>query len=190
MLKQNFSNRRTFHQERAQAIVEFAIALPVLLMMLIGIFEVGRMVFIYAAVNNASREAARYASAVGLNDSGKHKYNHCWAIRDIAKRSAFFARITNANIGIYYDHGPTDAIYTDGHGPDNQTERDLLLECDHLLQTEEDPDVTTATVTSGDRVIVTITAAYSPIVRLIPISSRTFESTSARTILGIFELDN
>jgi hypothetical protein len=128
---------------------------------------------------------------VGLNDSGRHKYNHCWAIRDIAKRSAFFARITNANIGIYYDHGPNDAIYPDGHGPDDQTELDLLLECDHTVQTEEDPQVNTlTTIDSGDRVIVSITAAYTPIVRLIPISARTFQSTSARTILGIFELDN
>src|SRR5512138_3653877 len=76
---------------RAQAIVEFAIVLPILLMMLVGILEVGRLIFIYAAVNNASREAVRYASAVGLNNAGTvDKYNDCAGIREMARRSAFF----------------------------------------------------------------------------------------------------
>ena len=33
---------------RAQAIVEFAIALPILMALLVGILEVGRMLFIYS----------------------------------------------------------------------------------------------------------------------------------------------
>jgi Flp pilus assembly protein TadG len=184
MLKQNSVNKRPFRHERAQAIVEFAIALPVLLMMLIGIFEVGRMVFIYAAVNNASREAARYASAYGKGDAPNQyvKYKDCASIRRVARNSAFFARVTNANIKIYYDGGPT--AYPDGLGPNSTAEWASLTQC--TATTGEDGAVN---VESGDRVIVTVTAVYSPIVRLIPLRSRTFESTSARTILGIFELD-
>jgi len=63
---------------RAQAIVEFAITLPILMALLVGILEVGRMVFIYSAVNNASREASRYASAVGLDtdpDDGNNLFH-------------------------------------------------------------------------------------------------------------------
>lgn len=184
MLIHNSSHKRPFRRERAQAIVEFAIALPVLLMLLIGIFEVGRMIFIYAAVNNASREAARYASAYGKGDNNLLKYKDCESIRSMAKRSAFFARITDANIDIRYDTGPTDSRYTDGFGPNTAAERSLLTQCDQSTG-EDNIDADT-----GDRVIVTITAAYTPIVRLIPISARTFESSSARTILGVLELDN
>src|ERR1043165_3232610 len=56
--------------EGAQAIVEFALVLPILMVMLVGIFEVGRLLFIYTAVTNASREAARFGSALGYDDDG------------------------------------------------------------------------------------------------------------------------
>jgi Flp pilus assembly protein TadG len=46
--------------------VEFALALPLLLLLIFGILEVGRMVFTYSSVVNASREAVRYGSATGL----------------------------------------------------------------------------------------------------------------------------
>src|SRR6266508_4193456 len=85
------SQRPRYLNQNAQAIAEFAIVLPILLMLLVGILEVGRMIFMYAAVNNASREAVRYASAVGLNSAGTVvKYNDCDGIRDRATRSAFF----------------------------------------------------------------------------------------------------
>lgn len=95
------SQKHNLIKERAQAIVEFAIALPVLMMRLVGILEVGRMVFIYVAVNNASREAARYASAVGLADGGVYnKYQYCTGIREVTKQSAFIVPLTDAEISI------------------------------------------------------------------------------------------
>jgi len=72
LMKRSFRKQNSFGYH-GQAIVEFAIALPILLALLVGILEVGRMLFIYAAVTNASREAVRYASAVGLDDSGSYK---------------------------------------------------------------------------------------------------------------------
>jgi len=50
---------------RAQAIVEFAIVLPILMMLLVGILEVGRMIYTYAVVTNASRDAARSPDRLG-----------------------------------------------------------------------------------------------------------------------------
>ena len=50
---------------RAQAMVEFAIALPVLLLLLFGILETGRFLFIYSSIVTASRQAARYGAATG-----------------------------------------------------------------------------------------------------------------------------
>ena len=47
----------------AQAMVEFAIALPVLLLLLYGILEAGRLLFLYSTVVTASRYAVCYGSA-------------------------------------------------------------------------------------------------------------------------------
>ena len=78
MIKQKGLMRTKSYARRAQAIVEFAIVLPILLVVLIGIFEVARYVFIYSAVTNASRNASRYASAVGYEETGTYlKHREC-----------------------------------------------------------------------------------------------------------------
>ena len=46
---------------RGVAAVEFAVVLPVLLLFLLGIVEVGRLVMVAQLATNGSREAARYA---------------------------------------------------------------------------------------------------------------------------------
>lgn len=51
-----------FGTRRGQSLVEMAIALPVLVIMLLGVFEVGRALRTYMIVANASREAARFAA--------------------------------------------------------------------------------------------------------------------------------
>ena len=51
--------------------VEFAIALPVLLLLLYGILEAGRLLFVYSTVVTASRQAARYGATTGENGSGE-----------------------------------------------------------------------------------------------------------------------
>lgn len=48
-------------QERGQTMVEFALILPVFVLLLIGLFDVGRAVFAFNTVNNAAREGARLA---------------------------------------------------------------------------------------------------------------------------------
>src|SRR5215213_10325045 len=153
---------------RAQAIVEFALVLPILMMLLVGILEVGRMLYTYAAVNNASREAARYGSALGRDSAytgDPYKYKNCEGIRDSATRSAYFTPLT---ITIAYDTGPGSSS---------------TVNCTAL--TGED---STVTVSSGDRVLVTVSATYSPLVTLVPLGNHTFTSFSARTILGFIEV--
>ncbi|MEN4041110.1 MAG: pilus assembly protein, partial [Anaerolineaceae bacterium] len=48
--------------KRGQGMVEFALAIPVLLLILFGIIEMGRLMFYYSSVATASREAARYGA--------------------------------------------------------------------------------------------------------------------------------
>ena len=153
-----------------QAIVEFAIALPILMALLVGILEVGRMIFIYSAVTNASREAVRYASAVGLDDSGNYnKYQYCDGIRSIARRSAYFLTLADSDIAIAYDNGPGQTPFDTCSG-------------------SVDTGVVVNLGTEPDRVVVEVTANYSPMLNLLPIGPRTIISESARTFLGIFNM--
>ena len=50
---------------RGQALVEFALVLPVLTLLLAGFWDLGRVVLANDALNHAAREAARYAIVHG-----------------------------------------------------------------------------------------------------------------------------
>jgi Flp pilus assembly protein TadG len=49
------------HRSRGQALVEFALVLPIALLVLFGVFDVGRLVFVYTGLTNGAREGARMA---------------------------------------------------------------------------------------------------------------------------------
>ena len=54
---------------RGNAVVEFALVLPILLLVLFGITELGRMIMTTNVLNTASREGARLASVSPMSDS-------------------------------------------------------------------------------------------------------------------------
>lgn len=54
---------------KGQALVEFALVAPVFFLLLFAIIEGGRFIFFYQALNNATREGARYAIVHGSNSS-------------------------------------------------------------------------------------------------------------------------
>jgi len=58
------SLHKKIHNEKGASSVEFAIILPVLILILFGIFEFGRAYLDYLAITHAAREGARLA-AVG-----------------------------------------------------------------------------------------------------------------------------
>jgi Flp pilus assembly protein TadG len=166
IVKKYVSKYKEARALRAQAIVEFALALPILLMLLIGIFEFGRMVFVYSAVTNASREAVRFASAFGFGDATYHRqYQYCSAIRQVAKRHAFLMNLQDTDITIEYDHGPGTSVFDTC--PSGVTS-----------------DQTIIVKTGQDRVKVTVIANYTPMTKFFPIGNRIFTSSSSRTILG------
>ena len=57
--------RRPRGRERGQALMEFAIVLPVFMLMLLGITDVGRAIWATTSLNAAAREGARYAIVHG-----------------------------------------------------------------------------------------------------------------------------
>ena len=53
----SFPRERT----RGQALVEFAIIIPIFVLLLVGIFDLGRAVYAWSTLNNAAREGTRQA---------------------------------------------------------------------------------------------------------------------------------
>jgi TadE-like protein len=61
-MRRDGQNARTRRQKRrGQALVEFALVIPIFLLLLIALFDLGRAVFAYNTLTNAAREGARLA---------------------------------------------------------------------------------------------------------------------------------
>lgn len=52
--------RKPRHKERGQELVEYALILPIMLLILMSILDLGRAVYYYSAIHNSAREGARY----------------------------------------------------------------------------------------------------------------------------------
>ena len=63
-------NLERHYGQPGQALVEFALVLPILLLLAVAIMDFGRALFVYSEVSNAAREAVRYA-AVNSGDCGE-----------------------------------------------------------------------------------------------------------------------
>lgn len=162
-------------KSRAQAMVEFMLIMPLLVVLLYGIIEISRLVFIFASVANASRQAARYGAVAGEMENGYY-YQDCEGIRDVANRSAIIVDFDEINIT--YDRGTT----ADG------TQIPITNSVD------PSPDVNTCPIgediiRNGDRIIVQVSASYEPIITLLPLDPFTIVSASARTFLISIPID-
>jgi hypothetical protein len=145
--------------ESAQGMVEFALILPILLMIVLGVIEFGRLLFFYSSVTSASREGARYGSAVG-NVNGVPRHSDCVGIRDAALKAGVFAGVEADDISIQYDDGTS---VKDASCPP------------------------TSTINLADRIVVTALTNYTPMVPIIdvffPDDGLDISSVTARTII-------
>ena len=58
---------KSLRNEKGQSLIEFAILLPLLLLLLMGILEFGLMLNAYLSINNSAREGARLGIVDGSN---------------------------------------------------------------------------------------------------------------------------
>jgi len=58
--------RKLIHNENGGVAVEFAFAIPILVVMMLMVIDLGRGIFAYSTLNSASADAVRYASVHGL----------------------------------------------------------------------------------------------------------------------------
>lgn len=145
-----------------QAMVEFVFALPILLLLIAGVVEFGRVMAVHSTVHSASREAARFAASAGDSGPGsKHHYQDCDAIRSAAVRvSEPLLQINASTIEIEYDNGPGTSLLTPAGCPPPVDQVGL-----------------------GTRVIVRVSADYQPLVPLVPIGEFPITSETRRTLI-------
>ena len=153
-------------KEQAQGMVEFALSLPLLLMLFFGIIEFGRLLFFYSATVTATREAARFGSAAGISDGGTEFYKDCNGIRSAATRIGELVGIGNSDISIHYDR-PED------------TPLGEFADCDPAFSI----NVAGERIKVGDRIIIRIAAQFQPVVPLVNVPPLTLQSETKRTIL-------
>jgi len=163
-----------------QAILEFALVLPLLMLVVYGLIEAGRVLFIYSSVTNASREASRYASAYGRNPDGVPRYQDCAGIRAAAARTGFYLALDD--IDITYDKGVVPGA--------TPSDPPVLNTIPAGFDTTCDGDVdTNIHLECGDRIVVTIRETYSPVLSIIPLQPQDITSSSARSFVGIVTFD-
>jgi hypothetical protein len=151
-------NNKPARRESAQGIVEFALVLPLLLLVMLGLIEVGRLLFTFSVVFSSVREAARYGSAAGDVGNYVPHYLDCNGIRAAAKRLGSMAGVQDQHITISYDHGPNTSTFANTCPP-------------------------SVPVQLGDRIVVQITAYYQPLLPLVRIPPMPITSAAARTII-------
>jgi Flp pilus assembly protein TadG len=104
---------------RGQALVEFALIFPVLVLLLLGIFEVGRLVFAYNTLGNAAREGARVAAVNQIQTSPDCTNNRPivnpatphWSIKQCAADKALVLGLTDTDVDVAYSP-PPDVTFT------------------------------------------------------------------------------
>jgi Flp pilus assembly protein TadG len=106
-------------REKGQELVEFAIILALLMVVLLVIFDLGRVTFFYSVVHNAAREGARY----GITDQNASQ------IQQVAIQKASGLEIDPAvsfttdtvTVTIDYDFAPVTPILNLLTGQDSIT---------------------------------------------------------------------
>jgi Flp pilus assembly protein TadG len=152
-------------EARGASLVEFAIILPVLLLLIFGVIEFGRFVSARETVNQAARNAARYGSANQVTVNGVPQYLDCALIRATGTDTGGMVSVVASDITVQYDEGPgtgtNGACTLGGSGPAENS------------------------VNSGDRVVVTVSTDLNLITPLISLffgGTVTLTSTDRRTI--------
>jgi Flp pilus assembly protein TadG len=100
--------RRPSGRSRGQALVEFALILPIFVLLLVGILDFGRAVFAFNTLNNAAREGGRVAI---VDQTAAHITEHA------AARTAFLD-VPPSDVTVdYRDPGSSNTAGSCAGGP-------------------------------------------------------------------------
>src|SRR3954447_5801980 len=105
-------------REGGQALVEFALAFPIMVLILFGIFDLGRAVYAYNTVANAARDGARVAMVNQIEispDCNQSKpiedpADPHWSIKTCAANSATSLGIQATDVIVSYSAPPATTL--------------------------------------------------------------------------------
>jgi hypothetical protein len=105
------AQRKTHKQnqkQNGQALIEFALTLPILLIIIVGIMDISRIFFAYTQASNSLRSALRFAEVLGI-PGDTPPYLDCSSMEDVAKDNWF---ASNQNITIRYLKSNSSQAYS------------------------------------------------------------------------------
>jgi hypothetical protein len=89
--------------EHGQALVEFALTIPILLMFVLGIIDLARILYVFSQTINASRQAVRYGIVNGL-EADQLQYLDCEGIRKAAGEVPGLVDVSKSQISVFYEN--------------------------------------------------------------------------------------
>jgi len=171
------SRGRKFFIKSGQGMVEFALTVPVIILLIFGIFEVAHLMYVYNTVVVAAREASRYGAGAGGGGSAAVQWQDCAGIKGTAIRAGNILGIQKSDIIIQYDRGP-------GVDIDNLPITDCVGDLAVHPMTFENYLSTNILPVNGIRVLVTVSVNYSPLVPIPYFPELRLTSTSRHTVLA------
>lgn len=169
------------NRKKGQGLVEFALILPVLLLVLMGIIEFGYVFAAYTSLFNAAREGSRYGAVRPLDPGG---------IETSARGKIFLVNSFGPAVNVCCDNpGELEGTFYC-----NPTITHIWT-CDHATRSEAMTGGSTGAITVtngarvGDRVVISLTYDLPTITPLIhPLfPSLAVQTQSARTIASLGE---
>ena len=105
-------------RSRGQSLVEFSLVIPIILLVIVGFFEIGRAVFAYNTIANAARQGARVAMVNQLADVTEcnalwpidDPYEPHWSFRGCAILAAKTLGVTTSNVAVSYAPPPNTTL--------------------------------------------------------------------------------
>ncbi len=161
-------------KSKGQAMAEFALTIPVFLLLVFGIIELSRFFLVYSSVFTAVREATRYGSSVG--DEGVLNYLDCSEIAETAARTGHFGGVQKELVQISYE----------SVAPESDESRTIVASCPNndpgtvpeITDCEDDCEYTPSL---GDRVYIEIATDYVSLLGIVP--NLTVDASNGRTIM-------
>ncbi len=111
---------RGLRDPRGQGLVEFAVALPIIVLIFFGIFDLGRGVYAYNTIANAARAGARVAVVNQIETTPAGDCNQSrpienpgaphWSIKTCAANSAVSLGIQTSAVTVMYSTPPTTTL--------------------------------------------------------------------------------
>ena len=111
-----------------------------------------------------------------MNANDNLQFQDCAEIRNVARQTGILLPLADEDIVIEYDTGPD---------PDTGIVAAPFDVCDAVDGVDE-----AVVLACGDRVVVTVSVDFNPIVPIVPLDARTIVSSSARSYFGVIELDD